>query len=95
MGMESLTIAGYFSILYLLFRLLVDNTITIGVFMAVFTSIKRMYDLMNEMIVRHIGGILRNYGSVKKYCTFMKMPEYYEAAVSMDGDITLSHIDFT
>ena len=54
-----------------------------------------MYDLMNEMIVRHIGGILRNYGSVKKYCTFMKMPEYYEAAVSMEGDITLSHIDFT
>lgn len=69
------TILGYIGVLFLLTNLYMKKAITVGIFASVFTSIRTMYNLMNELLGTHIGAIVENYSSVKKFNDFMNLPE--------------------
>lgn len=83
--MKVMTILGYSVVLYLLVNLLMKGSISIGAFAAIYASIWKMYNFMNELIARHIGDILLNMSSVKNFILFMNLPEY-NTNQNMSGD---------
>jgi len=74
--MKTMTVSGYLIVLFLLVKLLMKGSISIGAFAAIYASIWKMYNFMNELIARHIGDILQNMSSVKNFILFMNLPEY-------------------
>lgn len=82
-----LTILGYVGVLLLLTKLYLNKAITVGVFASVFTSVRTMYNLMNELFGTHIGNIVENFSSVKKFKDFMNLPEVSEQNRFHDIDI--------
>ena len=57
--MKIITILGYMGVLYLLFDALLKGEITVGAFGAIFSSIGMMFNIMEEIICRHIGEMTR------------------------------------
>lgn len=82
-----LTILGYVGVLLLLTKLYLNKAITVGAFASVFTSVRTMYNLMNELFGTHIGNIVENFSSVKKFKDFMNLPEVSEQNRFHDIDI--------
>ncbi|MDD2972226.1 MAG: hypothetical protein PHE02_08885, partial [Lachnospiraceae bacterium] len=74
--MKILTVMGYMGVLILLVYLILQSKISIGVFAAIYASIWKMYNLMNELIGRHIGNIFQNMSSIKNFISFMDIAEY-------------------
>lgn len=74
--MKTLTIVGYLFVLFLLVKLLLKDSISIGAFAAIYASLWKMYNFMNELVAKHIGDILQNMSSVKNFILFMDLPEY-------------------
>jgi ATP-binding cassette subfamily B protein len=75
LAMKMLTLAGYFGILFLLFRALLRGEISIGAFSAVFASIGLMFNIMEEVVCSHIGTMTRNLGTVRNFIRFLDLPE--------------------
>lgn len=94
--MSLLTVAGYVGIIWLLFDSLMKGDISVGAFAAVFNSLGLMYNIMDEVICRHIGGVAETIGATQNYMRFMDMPERTGSASQTPewGDIELSHVSF-
>lgn len=94
--MKSITLLGYLTILILLLALLLRRSITIGAFSAIYASVWKMFNLMNELIVRHIGNILQSLSSVKNFITFMNLPECKRkcSSGSRPDEITVENVSF-
>lgn len=75
LSMKFLTGLSYAGILYLLYYYVVRANISIGVFVAVFTSIERLYGLMHELVCDHVTYLTEDLAGITKYITFMKLPE--------------------
>jgi ATP-binding cassette, subfamily B, bacterial len=75
LAMKMLTLAGYFGILFLLFKALLQGVISIGAFSAVFASIGLMFNIMEEVVCSHIGTMTRNLGTVRNFIRFLDLPE--------------------
>lgn len=86
-----------------LYAKLEDNTapvrreISVGMFAAVFSSVGFMFSFMEELVNRHFGALVRNYGTVRNYLDFMEMPvpEKTGGEIAADTDIFLDHVSFT
>lgn len=72
LGMKGITLVGYVIVLLLFVEALLKNDITIGAFVALFTSINTMFRTMEELICGHIGILSRNMGSVRNYVNFLE-----------------------
>lgn len=83
LGMRSLTLAGYLGIILLLLYSMMEGSISIGAFAAVFSSITTLITFMNDAIGNHLGSLFDNFGSVKKYFEFFDLPE----ETSIEGEI--------
>jgi ATP-binding cassette, subfamily B, bacterial len=75
LAMKFLTGLSYSGILYLLFYYVIQGKISIGVFVAVFASIERLYGLMQELVCDHVTYLTSDLGGITSYLKFMKLPE--------------------
>ncbi|HEX3075949.1 MAG TPA: ABC transporter ATP-binding protein [Lachnospiraceae bacterium] len=75
LGMSILTVAGYITIIYLLFDSLMSKEISVGAFAAVFASIGLLYSIMEEVVIYRISDISKEYGTIRNYINFMDLPE--------------------
>lgn len=96
LGMKMLTLAGYFGVLFMLFRALLQHEITIGSFAAVFASIGLMFSIMEEIVCRHIGGVTKHLGAVRNFVRFLDLPERTgeDIAVNTKAGITVNNVSF-
>ncbi|MDR0668935.1 MAG: ATP-binding cassette domain-containing protein, partial [Treponema sp.] len=62
-------------ILYMLYIALINNEITPGAFVAVFSSIGTMFNMVNEVVCWHIATITNDIGSVDNFIQFLEYPE--------------------
>ncbi|MGL4760743.1 MAG: ABC transporter ATP-binding protein [Sarcina sp.] len=73
--MKFFTVIGYGLTLYLLFRSLMNEKITVGGFTAVLTSITMIFTMAEELICWQIGNLTQQLGSVKNLVRFLEIPE--------------------
>ena len=94
--MKLMTVSGYFVILYMLFKAMMNGEITIGAFAAVFNSVGFIYGIMEEVVCRHLGGIAQNFGTIQNYIQFLKLPEMStdNAPIAEKQDIHLDTVSF-
>lgn len=97
LGMKVLSLMGYIGILFIMFLILMNGEISVGMFAAVYASIGFMFSFMEELINGHFGAIVRNYGTVQNFLYFMKIPEVQGEIldVSDKDDISLCHVSFS
>lgn len=71
-----LTLGGYYGVLVLLFFTLMDGTITVGLFAAVFSSVQMLFTTVEHIVCNRIGSILMNdFSEINSYFAFMQLPE--------------------
>lgn len=97
LAMKILTLIGYMGVLALLVYALLDGSISIGAFGAVFSSIGFMFSLMNELICMHIGNMAENLGTVKNFIRFLEIPEREGEDIEIVGvpSIAIDNVSFT
>ena len=95
--MKLLTVAGYGGVIYLLFDALMQGQITVGAFAAIFVSLGKIYQFMQEVICYHLGNIAQNLGTIKNFVSFLKMEERTENTAEIPGgaDIVVKNAAFT
>ncbi len=74
-GLRALSLIGYMAILAMLFNFLRAGEISVGSFAAVFASIGSLFGVMEEIVVRHIGGMSNNLGKIRNFVRFLDIPE--------------------
>ena len=96
LSMKILTAAGYSGILYLLFDALMKQQISVGAFAAVFASITKIYQFMQEVICYHLGGIAQDLGTIQNFINFLNLKEHPQnnADIKSDSDIVLKDVSF-
>lgn len=96
LAMKVITLLGYMGVLYLLVDALIKGDISAGAFGAVFASIGKMFNVMEEVICRHIGSITEDLGNVKNLVRFLDMPEREGDDFVIEGvsGISLKNISF-
>jgi len=97
LGMKLLTVAGYGGVIYLLFDALMQGEITVGAFAAVFISLGKIYQFMQEVICSHLGNIAQNLGTIQNFINFLNMNERAQnsAEVPERIDIIIKDAAFT
>ena len=66
-----LTAIGYALIVFLVFKLVMEQQISLGAFSAVLTSIGNIYRFMNKLISERIGWATENISYVENYLNFL------------------------
>ncbi|MDD5993413.1 MAG: ABC transporter ATP-binding protein, partial [Clostridiales bacterium] len=96
-GMRSLTLAGYFGILLLLLYLMLDGSISVGAFAAVFSSITTLISFMNDAIGNHLGALFEQIPMLKKYLEFFELPEepLDSEEIGWNEKIEVRHVSFS
>jgi ATP-binding cassette subfamily B protein len=95
LAMKILTGISYCGILYLLFTYVLKGEISIGVFVAVFYSIERLYALMKELICDHVTYLIQDLGGITQYLCFMQLPERGgNHSASQNRDIIFNNVTF-
>ncbi len=97
LSMRAITVAGYCTILWMLYDALLKQEVTVGAFAAVFNSIGMLYALMEEIICRHIGEMTANAGSIRNYLNFLAMEERTGQRPDAPGwgDVVLENVSFS
>lgn len=91
-----MSLLGYLGILYILFRLLIQKEISVGMFSAIFSSIDEMYILMEDAIVSRLGNYAMNYGKIKNYFNFMNLDEENKnGSCVISGNLSLENVTFS
>lgn len=96
-GMRSLTLVGYFGILLLLLYLMLDGSISVGAFAAVFSSITTLISFMNDAIGNHLGALFEQIPLLKKYLEFFELPEepLDSEEIGWNEKIEVRHVSFS
>ncbi len=97
LAMRTVTVGGYCTILWMLYDALMKQEVTVGAFAAVFNSIGMLYNVMEEVICRHIGEMAANTGSIRNYLNFLAMEERTGQRQDAPdwGDIVLENVSFS
>ncbi len=85
--MRSLTLAGYLGVIILLVFSMMDGSISVGAFAAVFSSITTLISFMNDAIGNYLSTLFEIMGVLKKYLEFFELPE----DEGMRGQINWEH----
>lgn len=92
-----ITFVGYISILTLLALELINRRISVGMFGAIFASMKMMFNLMDEVITYHIGQLSQNMGAVWNCLDIITKSIPVDKAPPLFGDFStlkLSNVSF-
>lgn len=97
LSMKLLAVAGYLGIMYLLFDSLMERSISVGAFVAVFTSLGALFGIMEDAVCTVLGGISRNWGTIQSYLNFLKMeePKGQECVLPQDFSVHLEDVTFS
>lgn len=97
LGMKMITLGGYGGVLYLLVSALLQGEISVGSFAAVFASLGAMFNIMEEIVVRHFGAISKSMGTVRNFIRFLDLPERggQEVDVNPGDGVVLCDVSFT
>ena len=82
---------------YMLFAATMAGEITVGAFAAVFSALGMIFNIMQEIITMHLGGLNRDIGKVANFVRMMDTPERTGASGTPDftKGITAQNISFT
>ena len=69
------TFAGMGTSAYLLFTATMNGEITVGMFAAVFAALGQIFDIMNEIVSKHIGSMNRDMGKINNFLHLLDMPD--------------------
>ncbi len=75
LGVQLLTFAGYFGVMALLTASLLQGRIGIGAFAAVFASIDRMFQLMEELVAGRLAQSAEHFGKIRNVLRVLELPE--------------------
>ena len=89
-------LSGYFTLLATLFYYLLHGEISVGSFAAVFSSLGLISNIIEEIVVMHLGGVAKDIGKVQNFIRFLKMPERKGKNDQIDHntDIELKNVTF-
>lgn len=95
--MRILTLAGYLGVIVLLVFLMMDGSISVGAFAAVFSSITTLITFMNDAIGNYLSSLFDNMGALKMYLEFFELPEEttVERPINWDNEVRVKNISFT
>lgn len=96
LGLRSLTLAGYLGVIILLLCSMLDGSVSVGAFAAVFSSITTIIRFMNDAIGNYLATLFDNVGLLKKYLEFFELPEETgeEGEVEWKEKVEVKHISF-
>jgi len=96
LGFNILSLLGYGGILFLLVRYLLNGDISVGAFAAVFSGIRMMFAMMEEIITWHIGDIAKNFGQIRNFLRFIAISSDNrpDVEISKNGVISLQNVSF-
>lgn len=96
-SMKFVTILGYIGILLLLFFSVLDQSISIGAFVSIFTTMTYLFLLMDELVCKFIGDMTKNLGTIRNFLNFLNMEERrgIEKKIDLNGGIRVENISFT
>lgn len=89
-GLSIITIGGYGSVMFLLFRCLLRGDISVGAFAAVFASVENLYGMIESMMRYAVGDMATQYGSINNYLDFLQMEEDTGEAYEPDEEIEIN-----
>lgn len=94
--LDIITSTGYGFILFLTVMLVVNNTLTVGAFAAVISSVNRLFDFMTEVISERIGWATENVATVENYLGFINKSSKVGRGFQRPTDkmITFEHVHF-
>lgn len=91
-----LSLSGYIIVLFLLVKCVLDKSISIGAFGAVFGSLDLLVRMMLEIIQMHIGRVAQNIGTAKNLVRFLDMKERKGEDIELTGvpEIDVKNVSF-
>ena len=97
LGMRSLTLAGYLGVILLLLYSMMEGSVSVGAFAAVFSSITTLITFMNDAIGNHLGSLFEHIPLLKKYLEFFELPEepLERGEIGWKGKVEIKHISFS
>ena len=96
LSMKLITVAGYLSIVYLLFDALMKQEISMGAFAAVTASIDALFGLMEEAVCMHMTEISKGLGTSSNLLMFLDLPERGGGLLlPTNGEIHAENISFS
>jgi len=89
-------LGGYVATIYLMYLYLIDGTISVGAFAAVFSSVDQLFNFMESAVGYRVSWITESMGTVKNYMKFLAEDEGSgeECEVAAKG-ISLKGVKFT
>lgn len=92
-----ITLAGYYGVLFLLFTTLMEGTISVGAFAAVFASLQMLYSTVNHIVVDRIGSILTGeFAEINSMINYLTIPNrIYGNREAKPGTIQLEKVSFS
>lgn len=95
LGLNCFSFLAYAMILLLLVSGCIRGQITVGAFVAIFSSIDVMFLLMEEVFQDSLGGLSRNIGRINNFLNLMESPETMQESVEIDnGSIVFEGVSF-
>lgn len=97
--MKSFTLLGYVLILALFLTEMLENTISVGTFGALFTAIHRMFMTAEQLVYGHIGNIAKNSGSIANFFAFLNIEDTkkkgYQNCNNRENCFELDNVSFS
>lgn len=81
----------------ILFNAVLANEISVGAFAAVFTALRAIFGMMDQIICGHIANISQGFGKVANFFALMDMPNVIgkQGIADMSKGVMLNNISFT
>jgi len=96
LGLNITSFGGMAVATVMLFNATMDGIITVGAFAAVFGALGMIFDIMDEIVNMHIGGMNKNVGKVSNYIRLLDAPERQPVAhTDRLGGVMAEDISFT
>jgi ATP-binding cassette subfamily B protein len=89
--MKLITLLGYYGIIFLLFASIIDQSISVGAFVSIFSSIGLIIKYMDDVINKYMGRITVTISTLNSY---VELLEYHEDELSADVELNNSTITF-
>ena len=95
--MRFITLLGYVGVLLLLVYYVINGSISVGAFAAVFSSVAVMFDMIESAVGQQLGGAFEKMSMVINYMKFLDMEEMQgeEATVDYSKGIRLENVSFS
>lgn len=93
--LEFVTLIGYICILIILVISFSNRQISLGAFAAIYSSLSKIFNMMEEILRYHIGQLSENIGSIHNFILFLDYKEMsYKKNHQEIDSIELKHVSF-